>query len=73
MRPRMGMETEIFSGIDVPLQAQQTLMSTPCGEKERSAGIVEQPLWGTSSPVFKAGGMSNCSTGRQQDCLQESV
>lgn len=29
MRPRIRMETEIFSGIDVPPQAQQALMSTP--------------------------------------------
>lgn len=73
MRPRIRMETEIFSGIDVPLQAQQALMSTPRGEKERSARLVEQPLWGLSSPDFKTGGMSNCSNERQQDCLQESV
>lgn len=43
----------MLSGIDMPLQAQQVLMSTPCREKERSARLVEQPFWALSSPSLQ--------------------
>lgn len=38
-RPRSGLETEMVSGVDLPLQAQQALCP-PCGEKEHSDRLV---------------------------------
>ena len=37
--PRSGLETEMVSGVDLPLQAQQALFS-PRGEKEHSGRLI---------------------------------
>ena len=66
--PRSGLETEMVSGVDLPLQAQQALFS-PRGEKEHSGRLIGHLLWCLSSPAFRTGGMSRCSSGKASSRL----